>query len=129
MKLSIVTPKGISFVGEVDYIVIDGDNGQLAILQNHIPIVVSIRYGFIKRVNNDSENYHIISGGLLEFSNNVATVIAQETVAGKTFEEARKALEEIRKIQKESNRKHAIDFSKMERDLALNLKEIQASKL
>ena len=58
MKLSIVTPKGISFDGEVDYIVIDGDNGQLAILQNHIPIVVSIRYGFIKRVNNDSENYH-----------------------------------------------------------------------
>ncbi|MFR7880291.1 MAG: FoF1 ATP synthase subunit delta/epsilon [Christensenellales bacterium] len=54
MKLSIVTPKGISFDGEVDYIVIDGDNGQLAILQNHIPIVVSIRYGFIKRVNNDS---------------------------------------------------------------------------
>lgn len=48
MKLSIVTPKGISFDGEVDYIVIDGDNGQLAILQNHIPIVVSIRYGFIK---------------------------------------------------------------------------------
>lgn len=30
MKLSIVTPKGISFDGEVDYIVIDGDNGQLA---------------------------------------------------------------------------------------------------
>ena len=64
MKLSIVTPKGISFDGEVDYIVIDGDNGQLAILQNHIPIVVSIRDGFIKRVNNDSENYHIISLGL-----------------------------------------------------------------
>ena len=38
MKLSIVTPKGISFDGEVDYIVIDGDNGQLAILQNHIPV-------------------------------------------------------------------------------------------
>ena len=37
--------------------------------------------------------------------------------------------EEMRKIQKESNRKQAIDFSKMERDLALNLKEIQASKL
>ena len=47
MKLSIVTPKGISFDGEVDYIVIDGDNGQLAILQNHIPIVVSIRLSLI----------------------------------------------------------------------------------
>ena len=40
MKLSIVTPKGLSFEGEVDHIVVDGDNGQLAILKNHIPIVV-----------------------------------------------------------------------------------------
>ena len=129
MKLSIVTPKGMSFEGEVDHIVIDGDNGQFAIYPNHIPIVSSIRFGFVKRVNNDVETFHIISGGLLEFCNNVATVIAQETVTGKTFEDAKEALDDLRKLQKESNRKKAFDFSEMEKDLALNLKEIKASKL
>lgn len=65
----------------------------------------------------------------LEGLRNVATVIAQETVAGKTLEDAKKSLEEIRKNQKEANRKFSMDFSEMERDLALNLKKIQASKL
>ena len=81
MKLSIVTPKGLSFEGEVDHIVVDGDNGQLAILKNHIPIVVSIRDGFVKHVIDNEELFHVIYGGLLEFNDNVATVIAQETVA------------------------------------------------
>lgn len=129
MKLSIVTPKGLSFEGEVDHIVVDGDNGQLAILKNHIPIVVSIRDGFVKHVIDNEELFYVIYGGLLEFNDNVATVIAQETVAGKTLEDAKKSLEEIRKNQKEANRKFSMDFSEMERDLALNLKIIQASKL
>lgn len=129
MKLSIVTPKGLNFEGEVDYLVIEGDNGQLAILQNHIPIVVPIRSGFVKRVKDNNEVFHIVSGGLLEYSNNIATVIAQETVEGKSMEDAKEKLEILRKTQKEANRKQAMDFSEMERELALNLKEIQASKL
>lgn len=129
MNLSIVTPKGLSFEGEVDYIVVEGDTGQLAILNNHVPIVVPIRNGFIKRVNGNNEVFHIISGGLLEYSNNVITVIAQETVEGSTIDDAKTKLESLRKLQREKNRKQAMDFSEMERELALNLKEIQASKL
>lgn len=129
MNLSIVTPKGTSYQGWVDYIVVDGDNGQLAILKNHVPIVVSIRFGYVKRVNGNEEVYHLVSGGLLEFSQDTATVIAQETVEGKTLEEAKQALQKRRDTQKEANRKGAMDFSEMERELALNLKEIQASKL
>lgn len=129
MNLSIVTPKGTSYQGTVDYIVVDGDNGQLAILAHHVPIVVSIRLGYVKRVNGNEEIYHLISGGLLEFSQDTATVIAQETVEGKTLEDAKQALQRLRATQKEANRKGAMDFSEMERELALNLKEIQASKL
>lgn len=129
MKLSIVTPKGQSFEKEVEYAVVNGDNGELAILQNHVPIVVSIRDGFVKHVADKEEVYHLICGGLLEFSNDTITIIAQETTDGFSIEEARGKLEEIRKNQKEANRQFALDFSKMERDLALNLREIQASKL
>lgn len=129
MKLSIVTPNGLVYEGEVDVITVQGDEGQLAILTNHVPIVVPIRNGFVKRTTGNEEVYHIISGGLLEFSNNIATVIAQETVEGKTYEDAKKALEELRKSIKEKNRKQVMDFTEMERELALNLKEIKASKI
>lgn len=129
MKLSIVTPKGMVYEGEVDYITVNGDQGQLGILNNHVPIVVPIRNGFVKRVIGNNETYHVVSGGLLEYSNNIATVIAQETVEGKSYDEAKKSLDELRKLQKEQNRKQVIDFTEMERELALNLREIQASKI
>ena len=129
MKLSIVTPKGLVFDNQVDLIVVQGDEGQLAILENHVSIVVPIRNGFVKRVNGNDEVYHIISGGLLEFSNNIATVIAQETVEGKTYEDAKKALDDLRLAIKENNRRQVMDFTEMEKELALNLKEIKASKL
>ena len=51
MNLSIVTPKGLVFDNQVDFIVVQGDEGQLAILENHVSIVVPIRNGFVKRVN------------------------------------------------------------------------------
>ena len=129
MNLSIVTPKGLVFDNQVDFIVVQGDEGQLAILENHVSIVVPIRNGFVKRVNGNEEVYHVVSGGLLEFSNNIATVIAQETVEGKTYDDALKALDELRLSIKEKNRKQTMDFTEMERELALNLKDIKASKI
>ena len=129
MKLSIVNPRGVVYEGETEYIVVDGNNGQLAILENHIPIVVPIKEGFIKRVNGSDEYHYTIVGGLLEQSDNVITVIAQEIGEGNTLEDAKNALQKIRDIQKEKNYQATMDYAKIERDLAKNIKEIKASKL
>lgn len=129
MKLSIVNPRGVVYEGETEYIVVDGNNGQLAILENHIPIVVPIKEGFIKRVNGSEEYHYTIVSGLLEQSDNVITVIAQEIGEGNTLEDAKNALQKIRDIQKEKNYQTTMDYAKIERDLAKNIQEIKASKL
>lgn len=129
MKLSIVSLKGMVFEGEVEYVVVEGNQGQLAILKNHVPIVVPITTGFVKKVNDKDEYYYVISGGFLEHNNNVITVIAQEVGSGKTLQEAKDNFANYRKEQKEKNRKNNMDFTEMEKELALNIKEIQASKL
>ena len=129
MKLSIVNPRGVVFSGECEYVVASGNNGQLAILENHIPIVVPIKDGFVKRITGTDEYYYKLSSGLLEHSNNVITVIAQEIGCGNTFEEANQDLENIRKVQKEKNYQTTMDYAKIEKDLAMNIKDIKASKL
>lgn len=129
MKLSIVNPKGIIFEGETEYVVVEGNNGQLAILENHIPIVVPIKEGFIKRILNNEEYFYKLVSGLLEYSDNIITVIAQEVGVGASLEEAKENLENIRKEQKEKNYARTMDYAKIERDLAKNIKEIKASKL
>ena len=129
MKLSIVNPKGVIFEGETEYVVVEGNNGQLAILENHIPIVVPIKEGFVKRINNNEEYFYKIISGLLEHSDNVITVIAQEVGIGATLNDAILHLENIRKEQKEKNYARTMDYAKIERDLAKNIKDIKASKL
>ena len=129
MKLSIVNPKGIVFEGDTSYVVVDGNNGQLAILENHIPIVVPIKNGFVKRVSDKEEFYYVIVGGLLEQSNNIVSVIAQEVGKGETLELAREDLKKSHELQKEKNYKDTMDFTEMEKELAKNLKEAKASQI
>lgn len=129
MRLIIVTPNGLLYDGETEYIVVDGNDGQLGILFDHVPVVVPVREGFVKRVQNNQEYFYYVSGGILEFSNDVASVIAQEAAAGETLAIAKKCFEDIRHQQKEENRRKLMDFTQMEKELAQNLKEIRASKL
>ena len=129
MRFSIVTPKGKFYDDVVDYVVVDGDNGQIAILENHTPLVVSISFGFVKRVNNDQEYFYIVEGAIVEYQNNVVNVIAGEINYGETLEIATKNFEKMRENQRKENNRKLIDFTELERDLAKNIKEINASKL
>lgn len=126
MKLIIVNPKGTYFDGDVEYVIIDGDNGQLGILENHTPIVVGVNEGFIKRVTNEDEYFYMISGGIIEYKENIVNVIAQEVAEGKTLKEATNQFNEMRKSAIDANKKKLMDFTELERDLAKNMKQIKA---
>ena len=129
MKLSITSPNGVIFDDEVNYVVIDGNNGQLALLENHSPIVVGIEFGFIKRINNQEEYFYQISEGIVEYANNVINVIAQEAIGGVTLEDAKNNFTQYRNSKSQENKRKMMDFTELEKELAKNIKEIQASKL
>jgi F-type H+-transporting ATPase subunit epsilon len=48
LKLEIVTPEGFAFKGYADMVVIPGSEGEFAVLAGHIPLIASIRSGFIQ---------------------------------------------------------------------------------
>ncbi len=129
LKLTIVTPKGTQFSGDVDYVVVDGNAGQMGILENHVPTIVPVKEGFLKRVIRGEEFYFYLSGAILELNHNVITVIAQEASSGATLELAKKEFEKIRLHQKQENSRKLIDFTKMEKDLAKSIKEMKAGSL
>lgn len=129
MTLIIVSPKGTFVNKEVEYVVVEGNQGQLAIMKNHLPVVVPINQGFIKEVLSGRELFYILSGAILEYKDDVINVITQEIAAGENLELAKKALEKNRLEQKQENRRKMMDFTEMEKELALNLKQIKASKL
>lgn len=76
-KLSIVTPEKVIYEEEVSSIVAPGTVGYLGIMSNHAPIITSLKPGKLKVTDNKNEVIHFaLSGGFLENSSNVCTILA-----------------------------------------------------
>lgn len=128
IKINVVTPLGVLFEEEVEMIVFRNTEGEQAILESHIPVVVTLNPGYVRLKRNGETLYVTVVGGLLEFSNNIVTVIAQEAEVGRDHENALKHLEDLRKKRLEENRKRNIDFTRAEREIKEEIKKIKASK-
>ena len=124
-----MTPKGCYYSDEVEYVVIDGDNGQIALMSNHSPIVVGISNGFVKRVQGEAEYFYVLSEGIVEYNANLINIIAQEIAEGDTLEDTQKAFQEARAKTASENKRKLMDFTELEKELAKTIKEIKVSQL
>lgn len=130
MKIIVSTHQGNLYNEEVDYLVVHSNtDGDFGIMQNHVPVVSVMEEGYIKLVRDDIELYIVVLSGILEFSNNVATILVQEAHIGQNIESALEHLNAIRKEKLERNRKEGSDFTKKEKELRDHLKNSGAGSL
>lgn len=77
-RLAIVTPDRVHFDGEIRALVAPGTEGYLGILSEHAPLITALMPGKIEfRDANDTVHILAVSGGFLEVSNNLATILAE----------------------------------------------------
>ena len=78
MHLEIITPDKKVYSGEVDSIKLPGADGSFGILNNHAPIIASLKKGTIKVTDSKKqvENFEI-NGGVVEVQNNKVIVLAE----------------------------------------------------
>ena len=129
MIYQVLTQQGKSFSDETVYVVIRNEDGELAIMQNHTPIILQIKEGFIKFVGEKTESFLIIEQGIIEFKHNELNILALEAHAGETLEKARKNFNHMKKEKLDLTKKENIDFSKLERDLKENITKGKAGQL
>ena len=130
MKIIVSTHQGNLYNEEVDYVVVHSTtDGEYAIMSDHVPVISVMDEGYIKFVRGKDEYYVVIVSGILEFHDNVVSVLVQEAHIGENKESARVHLEEIRKERMNLNRKEAVDFTQKERELRENIKNVGAGRL
>ncbi len=79
IQLDIVTPEKKFFSdANVSLVTVPGIEGDMGILNNHIPIITFLRPGTIQVQTQNKEFSFFISDGVLEFSNNVLTILASD---------------------------------------------------
>ena len=62
MDLQIITPDNELFSGEVDSVVVPGSDGLIGILNNHAPLVSSLKSGKVKVSNGGQEQFFDVCG-------------------------------------------------------------------
>ena len=79
IQVDIVTPeKKIFSENNILSVTVPGIEGDMGILNNHIPIITFLRPGTIQIQAQNKDSFFFISDGVLEFSNNVLTILASE---------------------------------------------------
>lgn len=111
LTVSVVTPDGSVYEKQTRLAVFKTTVGEIGVLPNHIPLIASLEIDEVRvkvQETDDKFDEIAVSGGFVEFSGNVATVVANSaekkedidtTRANKARERAEKRLE----IAKQSN--------------------------
>jgi len=77
MKLEIITPDKKLFEGEAKSVSVPGSEGSLGILNNHAPMIASLKKGKVKITDNNQQTHNFdINGGVIEVSKNKVIVLA-----------------------------------------------------
>lgn len=129
MKFIVLTQVGKTYTDEVDYVILRNEDGEMGILNNHIPIIVQMREGFIKFVQGKNESFLVVEQGVIEFKDNELTILALEAQMGQTLDKAKAAFNLMKKEKMEFAKKENIDFSKQERELRENIMKSKAGQV
>jgi len=91
LNLEIVTPEKKVFDEAVDSVTIPTASGEVGILQNHAPLISSLRSGILSYTRGGATERMVVAGGFVEVSQNNVSILADtaETAAEINVDSAR----------------------------------------
>ena len=78
MFLEILSAEEKIFSGEVESVILPGSSGQFQILNNHAPIISSLKKGKIIYKENSKDNTLAVNGGIVEVLDNKVSALIEK---------------------------------------------------
>lgn len=78
MQIEIITPDATLFQGEGTYVFLPGSDGSLGIMNNHAPLISSLKKGTLRIKDQAGKEMKFeVNGGTVEVKNNRVVVLAE----------------------------------------------------
>lgn len=77
MNVEIITPDKQLYKGDATSVVVPGSDGLLGILNNHAPLISSLKKGVVKLSSSEGEKTFEVKGGVVEVLNNTVMILAE----------------------------------------------------
>ena len=128
--LDVVSAEMSLFSGQVSYLSVTGEEGDLGIMHGHTPLLTPIKPGMVQLVKqNGDEEVIYISGGFLEVQPNGVTVLADTAIRGQDIDEAKAEEAKRAAEEKMSSSNKDIDFALVTAQLAQAVAQLRTIKL
>jgi len=77
MQVEIITPDQNLFSGEASSLILPGSDGSLGILENHAPLITTLKEGQVKIKFDKDEKIFDVKGGVVEVLKNKVVILAE----------------------------------------------------
>lgn len=78
MNVEIITPETTLYEGEASYVFLPGSDGSLGVMNNHAPLISSLKKGTVKVKDNAGKEHKFdVKGGTVEVFNNKIIILAE----------------------------------------------------
>ena len=115
-RIRIVTPEGFYTEDEVAILNIVTPEGEMGILENHIPVVASLEISIIS-TDNGTRKYYSIGEGTLQFHNNLALLLVDSCEAESEIYVERPLEAEKRAEKRIQSEDHRVDLTRAQKAL------------
>lgn len=127
IKCQIVSAEEEIFSGEVAMVFATGEMGELGIAPRHTPLLTRLKPGQVRvELQDGSEEFYYVSGGLIEIQPHVVTVLADTAIRAHDLDEAaaNKAKEEAEKMLED--KQSDLEIAQAQAQLAESLAQLAA---
>ncbi len=127
IKCQIVSAEEEIFSGDVAMVFATGEMGELGIAPRHTPLLTRLKPGQVRvQMEDGSEEFYYVSGGLIEIQPHVVTVLADTAIRAHDIDEAaaNKAREEAEKMLED--KQSDLDVAQAQAQLAESLAQLAA---
>jgi F-type H+-transporting ATPase subunit epsilon len=78
MNVEIITPESTLYTGEATYVFLPGSDGSLGVMNNHAPLISSLKKGLVKVKDTAGKEHKFdVNGGTVEVFNNKIIILAE----------------------------------------------------
>ena len=128
MRVEVVSAEQEIFSGEASMLIATAEEGDVGIYPQHTPMLTRLKAGDVRLMTDEGEQVIFVSGGILEVTPKVVTVLSDTAMRADDIDEAA-ALEAQRKAEQAlKDTKADINYAKAKAELAQAAAQLQALK-
>lgn len=127
IHIKVITHESVVYEDDIDELYVQATDGRMGILKNHVPVICALEYGVAKVVKDKQPQCLTTMGGILQFSNNQATILTDTAELDCNIDVARARQAKERAEARIKAHESGIDVTRAQIALAKAIARISAS--